>query len=151
MFKRSLAIFVCISLLGVTAAPASWLPCCCKSKAKAGHVEKSGLSCCAKKAQSASPGTLTAIHTCCSAKANQTASCAKMALKKACPGCRCLEQMQIVALSGQSSQDSSAPVASFSTDTVSLIPVEAGVSESLLTFSAPPGMSTLLRTCTLRC
>jgi len=151
MFKRSLAILVCVSLLGVTAAPASWLPCCCKSKAKAGHVEKSGPSCCAKKAQSASPGALTAVHNCCSAKANQTASCAKMALKKACPGCRCIEQMQIVALSGQSSQDSSAVVATMPTDAVALIPIEPGVSEFQLTSSAPPGMSTLLKTCTLRC
>jgi len=152
MLKRSLAIFVCISMVGLTAVPASWLPCCCKSKAKAGHIQKSVVSSSTNKARFSSPGTLAAVHTCCSTKANPAASCeARQVLKKSCPGCRCLEQMQIVTVAGQSSYDSYSASTTFSTDRILLVPVAPGASEPMLKFTAEGSMSTLLLTCSFRC
>jgi hypothetical protein len=104
MLSRLLAILVCISLLGVTVVPASFMPCCCKVGVKLvrGH-QQSGACCAARSGESVST-VQPEKRSCCSAvKAAALPSClARKALKPECRTCRCLEQAQIMALSGHS-------------------------------------------------
>lgn|GEM_PF-910295 len=102
--KRSIALIVCFCLVGVTAAPGFALPCCCKKLSKPAVAEKAG-ACCKSK-----PSLDTASHSkkmpsCCAPASlsdlrSGQSCCSGNTIKKDCPVCRCLEQMQIVALSG---------------------------------------------------
>ena len=152
MLHRSIIIMVCISLVGVTALPASLIPCCCKTGGKMLHSPKASPGCCTKKA----------VSPCCRSMAAPAASCPMHAaqpqafsfgdsLTKNCPHCRCLEQMQVVALSGYSVHNGTATWTSVPMTDTPLSPVAIpAVSVGSLPEHDPPGITTLLRTCTLR-
>jgi hypothetical protein len=163
MLKRSIALIVCFSLVGVTAAPGFALPCCCKNLSKpavaekasaccksehsldtASHSEKAR-SCCATASRHEAPPALSDLgsgHSCCSGNT----------IRKDCPMCRCLEQMQIVALSGTVAPETSirnsvgVPLVSAALSLSEIARVPATVAD-LECRGAPIG----LRTCSLRC
>lgn len=111
---RTIAIILCFSLIGVTVIPAAYLPCCCKT-AGTSVSNKEARSCCNRGptvvpavTDEARPGTccdaasksMTALGTCPHSEA--AGPCPHRVVKQECPVCRCLEQMQIVALSSGS-------------------------------------------------
>jgi hypothetical protein len=103
MLSRSIAIIVCLSLIGVTVLPASMIPCCCASKGDLCKTASAGpRSCCAKGPSDLAVSQGTAKSCCANISADLPACCSKQTVKKECPVCRCIEQMQIVALSGYS-------------------------------------------------
>jgi hypothetical protein len=99
MLSRLVIIITCVSLVWATIVPASSIPCCCKS-IQANYREQCGISgpsaeavpaCCSK--------TVAKAPSCCATKPVQV-SCATGTLREECPQCRCVQQLQIVALSG---------------------------------------------------
>jgi hypothetical protein len=93
MLRRFTALTICISLVGMTMTPASLLPCCCKKR---------------------QPMSANAMaHSCC--QPQQAPACRmheSMASSEHCSGllmtvckkCRCLEQMQVIALTAYVAQ-----------------------------------------------
>ncbi len=161
--NRSIAIILCFSLVGVTAMPGFALPCCCRVMHKPALAEKSHpgcmsegsfnsasnskqmRSCCARGSMHEAPAPLSDLasnHSCCSANT----------IKKECPICRCLEQMQVVALAGTDTPEISVrnsvsiPVISMVFSSAEVACVTAPVADSDCR-GAPIG----LITCTLRC
>ena len=161
--KRSLCLIVCISLIGVTAVPGFALPCCCKKPSKPAVAEKAS-PCCESK-----PSLDTASHSkkprsCCAGGSHHEApaslsdlgsdqsSCSSKTIKKECPICRCLEQMQVVALSGTIAPETNfrnsvgIPLVSAGLSLLETVFVSAAIADSDCR-GAPIG----LRTCSLRC
>jgi hypothetical protein len=151
MLSRLVIIITCISLVGVTIVPASSIPCCCKSmhanyRDQIGSSDlraETGPACCSR--------TPAKARSCCSTNVVQ-ASCAKGFVRGECPQCRCVQQLQIIALSGYTA-------------------IETSVRLSAVTFAAAGHLSAIqpsymagivpevdcrdivisLQTCTLRC
>jgi hypothetical protein len=116
MLNRSIVIISCICMLGMTVLPAYAIPCCCKSArmscGKHSPEQPAGTTkgCCSTvpvKAKSCCEPI--PIETCCSGKT----------IEAPCGACRCLEQLQIVALSGYEAYDSSMRTASSAAVTAS--------------------------------
>jgi hypothetical protein len=161
--KRSIALILCCCLVGVTAMPAFALPCCCKGLAKHAVVEKPR-PCCESKSPQDPGSNSKKMRPCCatgsghvgpvssSDSASDRSCCSGNTIKKECRVCRCLEQMQIVALSGTVTPESDirnsigVPVIStvFSSPDVAYVSTAVASSDCR---GAPIG----LRTCTLRC
>ena len=95
MLSRLLVIITCVSLVGMTVVPASAIPCCCNksmhSKKMSGAKAQMSPACLPESADKALP--------CCHGKLVK-ACCSTKVIRQKCPKCRCLEQLQIVALSG---------------------------------------------------
>jgi hypothetical protein len=151
MLSRLVIIITCISLIGATIVPASAIPCCCKStqandrgqNGMPGARAETGPSCC----------SVTAVKTpsCCATKSVQV-SCTRGTVRAECPRCRCLEQMQIVALSGYSAGENSTRVPAVTLAAVTPFPL-AG-SDSTVNLGPEAGSRDIvisLQTCTLRC
>lgn len=149
MLNRSIVIISCICMLGVTVLPAAAIPCCCKS------VHKS----CGKHSPEQPAGTTAG---CCSGMPVKAKSCCeKPPIETCCSGktieapcgvCRCLEQLQIVALNGYQPYDSTMRTPSMALISVSpkVVSPPQAVSPSLL----GPSLHSLLldlQTCNLRC
>lgn len=151
MLSRSIAIIACLSLVGVSLVPASLVPCCCKAKFNAQHA--SSTPSCNHCPATGAARSASAVPACC---ANQSAelpsSCAGNVVKSDCPRCRCLEQLQIVALSPVSSDQ--LPVRILSAAVVGeAVSVTSQTDGGLPIVSAqgPPGNPAFLKTCALRC
>jgi hypothetical protein len=104
MLSHLVIIITCISLVSTTIVPASSIPCCCKS-IQANYrtnveFRASGPQgpCCSK--------TVAKAPSCCSTNPVQ-ASCANGLVRDECPQCRCVQQLQIVALSGYTAIETS--------------------------------------------
>jgi hypothetical protein len=149
MLNRCIVIISCICMLGVTVLPAYAVPCCCKSarvsceKHPSQQPAGTTQSCCSRmpaKAQSCCEKP--PMGTCCSAKT----------IEAPCGVCRCLEQLQIVALSGYAAYDSTMRTAS-----VAVIAVSPKVVSQPQAISSPlqgPSLHRLLvdlQTSNLRC
>ncbi len=161
--KRSIALIACCCLVGVTAMPAFALPCCCKGLSKPAVVEKAR-PCCKSESPLDSSSNSEKMRPCCAtgsrhvgpASSSDSASHQSYpsgnTVKKECPVCRCLEQMQIVALSGTVTPESNIrnsigiPIISavFSSPEIAYVSTAATYSDCR---GAPIG----LRTCNLRC
>jgi hypothetical protein len=151
MLNRTIAIITCLSLVGVSLVPASLVPCCCKGKLGAQQV--SSLPSCPECPVAAPSGSKHSPLSCCAkTQADAPACCAKNSLQPNCPRCRCLEQMQVVALSPVSSDQVSVRVLpavhadeapSVNSQTLGAFPI--------LHAGGPPGSFTFLSTCSLRC
>ncbi len=151
MLSRLLTIITCISLIGVTIVPASSIPCCCKfmhanyagQSDISGSMVETGPACCSRGAVKA--------HSCCSTNTAQ-ASCSKGHIKQVCPRCRCLEQLQIVALSGYTAIETSVRLSALTFAAAVLTSVAR---PSLMAGLAPEAncrdIVISLQTCTLRC
>jgi len=152
MLSLLLAFFVCVSLVGVTVVPASLMPCCCKFGATLEPSQQQVRACClAKSGTSSVSGQLVRGSCCGSLKAAAVPSCcAQAALTQECGTCRCLEQAQIVALSGYSVWNASERV-----DMPSEIPDCARIAvfpdrgTTAATEHSPPGPPLFLKVCTL--
>ncbi len=114
VLHRSIAIILCLSLVGVTVIPAAYVPCCCKTSCKT-TLNKQVRSCCNSGATVVPAVPTEAKSRPCCGMASQSMSvpgtcpfsesaeaCPNKVVKQECPVCRCLEQMQIVALSSGS-------------------------------------------------
>jgi hypothetical protein len=153
MLSRTIAIIVCFSLIGVTVLPASIIPCCCKPGTDLGRAESSHLRSCCEKAPTVRTVAATAPKSCCTEKAvDLPACCSKRIIKKDCAACRCLEQMQIVALCGYSVDQSTirVPLVSMAALTSTAAPASQ-IAASVVTHEAPPGNPAFLEICPLRC
>lgn len=151
MLSRLLTIITCISLIGVTIVPASSIPCCCKfmhanysgQSETSGSRAETGPACCSKGAVKA--------RSCCSTNAVQ-ASCSKGLIKQVCPRCRCLEQLQIVALSGYAAIETSVRLSAV---TFAAAVSTSGIQPSSMAGTIPEAncrdIVVSLQTCTLRC
>jgi hypothetical protein len=114
VLHRSIAIILCFSLVGITVIPAAYVPCCCKTSCKT-VLSKQARSCCNSGATVLPAVTAeTKARPCCGMAAQAMAvpgtcpfsesggACPSKVVKQECPVCRCLEQMQVVALSSGS-------------------------------------------------
>ncbi|MEJ2716222.1 MAG: hypothetical protein P8182_03655 [Deltaproteobacteria bacterium] len=77
--SRFIAAIVGICLLGFTAIPGAYFPCCCKTGCKV-LAERQAPSCCKPQEP---------VKSCCTPDRS---------VKPGCPYCRCLEQLQTVAI-----------------------------------------------------
>ena len=130
--SRFIAAIVSVCLLGFTAIPGAYFPCCCKDRCKV-LAERQAPSCCAQQEP---------VRDCCHTDRS---------LKSQCPHCRCLEQLQTVAI----------PTVNFYQNTVRLPMVPAASSftelhswhtrtaESFRMEYREPPSEILLKTCTL--
>jgi hypothetical protein len=151
MLTRLVIIITCVSLIGVTIVPAASLPCCCKST----HTNSAGQSEISRHVTEPTPACCSQGHvkvrSCCATKVVR-ATCTKGTVRGECPRCRCLEQMQIVALSGYTALG-----------TIIRVPALNVAATAPLAGINSPGMAALapeadcrdivvgLQTCTLRC
>jgi len=151
MLSRLVIIITCVSLIGVTVVPASSIPCCCKST-QANYLNQSassdtksemGPACCSRGAAK--------DRSCCATKAVQV-SCAMGTVREECPRCRCLEQLQIVALSGYTALETSIRILAV---TVAAVASSAGIGPSDVAGTVSEAncrdIVISLQTCTLRC
>lgn len=162
--SRSIALILCFSLVGATVAPGAYLPCCCK-KACEPAIKEQPRQCCKTEPSLDPASRLQGGRLCCGTHSPQhtqsvssypsseyKACCSSKMMKKECPACRCLEQMQIVALSGT-------PTGQATVRTSAVIPLTA---VEFPTTAADPateliseldcrGAPVNLRTCNLRC
>jgi hypothetical protein len=148
MLNRSIIIITCICMLGVTVVPAAAIPCCCKSAAP-----------CAKHSSGKPTGVMAS---CCSQMPVKAKSCCeKPAMKSCCAGktvkapcgvCRCLEQLQVLALTGYVVYDSTMRTASSAIIEASpeLVCQSPAISSPLET-PTPHSLQINLQTCNLRC
>jgi len=153
MLIRLLNIMVCISLVGVTVAPASMRPCCCKTMGKTAVAQKAPQSCCAMKA-TARNLCHPAARSCCSDHnvTKAKSCCSGNELMQERRTCRCLEQMQLVALSGYAVDDGSVRVPCTACGQAPMVQTtQPQVRVSVVDRIAPPGGDALLQTCSLRC
>ena len=98
--KKILVIICCVSFLGMTVAPASAIPCCCKTKSSLVPYNVPALE------QTCPP-----LQSCCSAKMSQVASCCAAptpeqkplnltrGVNLECGNCSCLKHLQLVGIS----------------------------------------------------
>ncbi len=95
MLKRIIIVFSCICMIGMTIAPSSALVCCCKA-------HQHGKSDAAAHPRDVPP--------CCRGAQEQDAAVCKVStgepqFQQQCPRCRCIEQLQIVAVCGSPTDD----------------------------------------------
>jgi hypothetical protein len=155
MMRRSIIFLVCISMVGVTILPASLIPCCCKSKGEKIRAEGAQSVCPLHKAARFGPPSPASSHSCCAFKVPPTevataTCCTGDTLLQDCGNCRCLEQMQIVALSGYSCCQVSVRVLAVPIPhpaESSILSVDRDVYPSVEVYS--PQNVVLLRTCSL--
>jgi len=151
MLSRLVIIITCVSLVGVTIVPASSIPCCCKSM-HANYRDQSGISgpraeagpaCCSR--------TPAKARSCCSTNVVQ-ASCTKGLVRGECPQCRCVQQLQIIALSGYTAIETSVRL---SAATFAAADQSSGIQPSYMAGIVPEvdcrDIVISLQTCTLRC
>jgi hypothetical protein len=151
MLSRSIAIITCLSLVGVSLVPASLVPCCCKTRSVAQSV--ASLPACPKCPVTIPAAANAAPAPCCAAAPSDSpACCAKVDLKQNCPRCRCLDQLQIVALT-QASWDQLSVRVLPAVEIGEVAGVDNPASDSFHIPNAedPPGKIGFLTTCTLRC
>lgn len=156
MVSRSVIFLVCISLVGVTVLPASLLPCCCKFERVRMLAGGTASQCPLHKEKRPDFVRQTVERSCCSAKpvfekASPTTCCSQKTMYRVdCGNCRCLEQMQIVTLSGYSVGQLTARFhdAPMATDAPSLPCVVSRQVSSLPEVYAPSHV-VLLKTCIL--
>ncbi len=97
MSSRVLVICMCICIVGSSAVPASWLPCCCKAKAKAVH-DGCSRSLHERGAASAAMADCRDLAApCC---LSEDTGARDGSLTPSCSSCRCLEQMRLVGATG---------------------------------------------------
>lgn len=101
MLRRVITITICMCLVGVTAVPASLLPCCCTFKQ---ITLTAGASCPACANGKAGKVTLPAPErSCCDSEVVAARPCCSVnKIGQNCGQCRCREQMQIIAVSEHS-------------------------------------------------
>ncbi len=151
MLSRLVIIILCVSLVGVTIVPASSIPCCCKTM-HANYSVQSGISgSLAEKGRACCSGGAVKARSCCATHVVQ-ATCAKGTVRDECPRCRCLEQLQIVALSGYTAVENSVRLAAVTFSTVASL---SGIRPSQMAGLALEvdcrDIVISLQTCTLRC
>jgi hypothetical protein len=146
MFSRLIIIVSCISLLGVSIVPAYLLPCCCKSGWAKQDSQVSGRSCPGKTCE-----VTTGSKSCC-AKVPAEKCCSQNMIKKDCPNCRCLDQMQIVTLSGHNDNENTFRISALTAVECASLPlVEANILSDFSSVGDIGGVPLSLQTCILRC
>ena len=153
MLSRSIAVMACLSLIGMTILPASVIPCCCKNKDNlAQGTFAHPLSCC-EKSSAVRTATAGIVKPCCAKNSVDLQSCcSNRVVLPECLGCRCLEQMQIIALSGYSVDESTVRIPLLSIpDMASTSDLTSRIAANPTRDEGPPGNPAFLRTCTLRC
>jgi hypothetical protein len=163
MLRRVTSILLCFSLLGLTVLPAAYLPCCCKAAMKPKPLKVA--SCCSHyKPQTQGCGLVAQARTmaCCESgvgpsslqdrMAKGSFHCAGKVLNKTCPICRCLEQMQIVAIAGSQTHETVVRVAAAALPSavvpMSELPLK---SVEVAPQGERPGIAVTLQTCSFRC
>lgn len=151
--SQSVAILVSLCMVGMTVVPSSLIPCCCKSTDCSALRETVRENCCAMPDSGRSAKTEKRTRTCCNPEPVKVATaCPAKVLKQACPKCRCLEQMQVVALSGYSTFGVSGKIhpATQSVTIVDPLSIVAPTADGVIETS-PPAIHPLSFTCSLRC
>jgi len=153
MLTHSVAIIVSLCMVGMTVVPSSLIPCCCKSNSCSTDHQKVRAGCCSTGAGQGSELAANQRRSCCNPEPVKTASCCTTkTIKPDCPQCRCLEKMQVVALSGYSVYEThgkTQPAAR----TVAVADPLSVVAPTFLRLidESPPGIHPLSVTCSLRC
>lgn len=150
---QSVAIIVSLCMMGMTVIPSSLIPCCCKSTdCSALRVETRG-KCCSAPSGAGLGQIASEKRTCCSTDPVESVSCCpSQSIKPDCPTCRCLEKMQVVALSGYSvyvSTEKTQPAFQTIAAANSLEFVQSASVRPIEV--SPPGVDRLTITCALRC
>lgn len=130
--SRFIAAIVGICLLGFTSIPGAYFPCCCKTSCKV-MVERQAPSCCKQQQP---------VRSCCASERS---------VKAKCPHCRCLEQLQTVAIPTVNLHQNTVrlPVIPVASPLLDFFPYYANdVEATSLEYQDPP-TGILLKTCTL--
>jgi hypothetical protein len=159
MLSRCIILITSFCLLGVTVVPGALIPCCCKSaiKIRAEHqragIEVGGCShvpksCCSHAPKSSSPHI---PKSCCSH--DGTGTMPIKTVNNNCGTCRCLEQLQIVALSGYDTSISFVRMLSLNSVAAEITGIFSPENNSgiLCRVTGPRTTSIGLQTCSLRC
>jgi hypothetical protein len=165
MSRAILSIALCFSVLGMTVIPSGYMPCCCKGarhalKANAddaspcrvavkteetGEKHRSHRSCCATPKE-------TPQETCCGHKQAQQHRAMGKVISSPCHKCRCIEEMQIVAIPGVALSEKSYRLSELAipvAEILTITPVERWI--ATLQECASPGIVITLQTCSFRC
>lgn len=142
MIRNRFAVtIVFIALLGFTLTPHAYFPCCCKGVGKVCQGLPSGF-------QPEKP-----VKQCCAQATNRDACPVNDTVKADCPNCRCLEQYQIVVLTGPGAGDPTVRIPA-----AGVLPAfSAGLADindrrvQPARNEFPPGTAIRLKTCTLLC
>jgi hypothetical protein len=165
MSRSIIAIALCLSVVGMTVVPAGYMPCCCKGARNILGTITVSSPCCQAAVKTEQTATQqSAPHSCCATPKDspQTTCCghsqsntsclAVKVIEGPCHNCRCIAQMQIVALPGFAVSEKTyrpaemtAPVA----ELPSMTPAERWA-ESLPECGSP-GIVITLQTCSFRC
>lgn len=153
MLKRVFVITMCVSMLGMTVVPASWMPCCCKAQSKTSSANKPVPSCCIDKTVMNSSESEFSHRSCHETGLNAQQACACGTIVRGlCGACRCAEQVQVIALTGYFTQDEITKdhlSPDFSVSERSMI--TSAASRFVYQDVAPPGMVSHLKTFILIC
>jgi hypothetical protein len=165
VLHRSIAIILCFSLVGITVIPAAYVPCCCKTSCKTAVTNQTRSCCNGGPAIDPAVTAEAKARPCCGMASQSQSStgtcpfsesgeaCPNKVVKRECPVCRCLEQMQVVALSSGSTLSESFTRAAFTAWAPAiefqLVP-GPGFSE-IISVGQERISSISLITCTLRC
>ncbi len=165
MSRSFIAIALCFSVMGMTAVPARYMPCCCKGAGRNLRTEAVRTTCCPVAVKTDETADKRRGHHACSAnqKSSPPAVCcqhaqatrsmfAGEAITGPAHNCRCIQEMQIVAIPGFAVSEKAyrlievnAPVA----ETPTITPAERRTES--LTESGFPGIVITLQTCSFRC
>ncbi|MEW6349989.1 MAG: hypothetical protein AB1646_13060 [Thermodesulfobacteriota bacterium] len=141
LLRRIISLVACTCLLGLTAVPAAYVPCCCKTRLAPDKAD-GHKGCCAKPAPQPS----------CCAQAKEMGCLVGSTVSAPCPHCRCIEQMQVVALTGV---DSSEVSTRFMADAYTVVADQAVDVSTIMTLPSPekcpPGIPLLHKTCVILC
>lgn len=164
--KRAVVILSCLALVGVTLMPACYVPCCCKTPYASAEAKTP--ACCQAVRNDALPSSaasaagspdrpVRAMHACCSGQVSEPAGCCDtMAGAKICSNCRCLEQLQIVALPGLGAQDPTSQETRglclcVTSDGLDMGVQRSGLPARSLCGTSPPPISIPMLTCVVLC
>lgn len=165
MSRSFIAIALCFSVMGMTVVPAKYMPCCCKAARRSVGADTAPGRCCAMAVNTDADAQERGAHDSCHAMQARSARAvccghaqasrsmkAGTVISGPCHGCRCIQEMQIVALPGFAVTEKTYRVAEIGVP-VAEMPCLAPAAQwaGSLPESGFPGIVITLQTCSFRC
>ena len=165
MSRSFIAIALCFSVMGMTVVPARYMPCCCKGARRTLGTEATHMGCCPASTKTDQTAEKRSSHHSCQAshKNSVAAACcghaqanrpmvAGQSFAAPCHSCRCIQEMQIVALPGFAVSEKTyrlTEIAASIAEMPTLTPAERWAES--LPECGYPGIVITLQTCSFRC
>ncbi len=150
MRQRAIILALCLCITGTSAFPASWLPCCCKSKRGVAYGYESQSSCPSCSVGHIKQDLVKKQSPCCT---GSDSHCSSSSLGSICLTCRCHEQMRLVGVSQSADSQVHAKFETLSSSNPIISPASEDASCRLPRIALDDGKpikDISLSTCTLR-